>query len=570
MPLFARISQRRLAALTAASVLALAACSDATEPDADPAAAAPEPQAHYTMETLVPGGPFHGIHGLTFDGEGRLLVGSVLGREIYEVDPESGDSRVFIPPPEGMADDIEEGPDGTLAWTAFSDGIVYVRDPDSDTARAVAAGLPGVNSLAFTQDGRLFFTQVFMGDALYEADITGATRPRKLMEGMGGLNGFDFGPDGHLYGPLWFKGQIVRVDVDAETPTPEVVAEGFTIPAAANFDSQGTLYAVDTAEGAVVRVDIETGATEVVARTPTAIDNLAFSADDRLFLTVMADNAVHEVDVTTGAVRDVVSSPLTSAADLALVTVNGRETLYVADVFALRSVDLETGAVSEIGRVFTPPAGGGDAVDYPLMLGTDGTRMVMTSWASASVQTLDPETGALGPLHHGFGAILDALPDGEDVLYLDVLQGALMRASGPDFSTRTTVAMGLAEPVSLLRVDPETVYVSLAASGQVVAITLADGAMTLVAEGLNRPEGIALDGDGRLIVAETGAQRLIAIDLQADDNTPIILAEDLPLGLDGPAGSPPSYVPTGVVVTQNGDIVFSSDLDAAIYRLRKD
>ena len=64
------------------------------------------------------------------------------------------------------------------------------------------------------------------------------------MEDMGGLNGFEIGPDGALYGPLWFKGQIARVDLEMETLS--VIADGFAIPAAVNFDSQGRLFAVDT------------------------------------------------------------------------------------------------------------------------------------------------------------------------------------------------------------------------------------------------------------------------------------------------------------------------------------
>ena len=84
----------------------------------------------YTQETLVPPSPFHGIHGLTFTSDGKLLAGSVVGRAIYEVDTATGATRIFEGPPEGMADDIEEGPDGTLAWTAFLDGKVYARKPD--------------------------------------------------------------------------------------------------------------------------------------------------------------------------------------------------------------------------------------------------------------------------------------------------------------------------------------------------------------------------------------------------------------------------------------------------------
>ncbi len=122
--------------------------------------------------------------------------------------------------------------------------------PDG-TIDVLATGLPGINSTAWKQDGRLFATQVFLGDALYEIDPAGKEPARKIIEGMGGLNGFDFGPDGMLYGPLWFKGQVAKVNADTGELT--VVAEGFKVPAAANFDSKGNLYVVDTALGQVGR-----------------------------------------------------------------------------------------------------------------------------------------------------------------------------------------------------------------------------------------------------------------------------------------------------------------------------
>ena len=44
----------------------------------------------WAVTTLVPPGPFHGIHGLGYDRDGRLLAGSVVGAATYAVDRESG------------------------------------------------------------------------------------------------------------------------------------------------------------------------------------------------------------------------------------------------------------------------------------------------------------------------------------------------------------------------------------------------------------------------------------------------------------------------------------------------
>src|SRR5690606_37809380 len=117
--------------------------------------------------------------------------------------------------------------------------------------------LPGINSVAFDNAGRLFVTQVLWGDALRELDPEGEREPRLVIADQGHLNGFDFSRDGRLYGPLLHKGKVVRVDVDQGTL--ETVATGFRIPVAVNLDSRDNLYVPDTALGRIVRVDIDNG-----------------------------------------------------------------------------------------------------------------------------------------------------------------------------------------------------------------------------------------------------------------------------------------------------------------------
>src|SRR5207253_1713596 len=134
----------------------------------------------YEVTKLVPGSAFHGVHGLGIDKSGRLFAGSVAGAALYEVDLANGTAKIAIPSPEGMADDIAFAPDGTMAWTGFLTGDLYSRKGDGPIKK-LASGLPGINSLAFRKDGRLYATQVFLGDALYEIDVEGVKPPRKIM-----------------------------------------------------------------------------------------------------------------------------------------------------------------------------------------------------------------------------------------------------------------------------------------------------------------------------------------------------------------------------------------------------
>ena len=193
----------------------------------------------YEVTKLVPGSAFHGVHGLGIDKAGRLFAGSVAGAALYEVDRPAARRRSRSPPPKAWPTTSRSRPTAPWRGPDFLTGDLYSRKGDGPVKK-LASGLPGINSLAFRKDGRLYATQVFLGDALYEIDVEGVKPPRKIMEKMGGLNGFEFGPDDMLYGPLWFKGQVARVDVDKAELT--VVADGFKIPAAVNFDSKGNLY----------------------------------------------------------------------------------------------------------------------------------------------------------------------------------------------------------------------------------------------------------------------------------------------------------------------------------------
>lgn len=527
-------------AVAAATILvALSACSD-----------------DYTQEAVTEPSPFHGIHGITVTKEGKILAGSVVGRAIYEVNRETGETSIFEGPPEGMADDLEEGPDRTLAWTAFLDGKVYARKPDG-TLLTLASGLPGLNSLAWTDDGRLFATQVFLGDALYELDPSGENPPRKIMSGMGGLNGFDFGPDGKLYGPLWFKGQVASVDVD--TGTLEVVAEGFATPAAANFNSKGELYVVDTEAGHVYRVDTGSGEKTLVAEVAPAIDNLAFDAEDNLYITNMTDNAVIAVDTENGEAETLVSGPLAVSGDIAL---SDDGSIYSADLFSLRKVDPMDGTVDEVARVWS------SNIDYPLSVSVANGHIAVAGLTSGAVQIFDEASGVSFEPHHGFSTPADAivLSDG-DIIVSEYARGALVRVNKDNWNDRTDLATGLEGPAMLKLAADGSLYVSENLGGRISKVDLETGERSVVAEGLAAPEGFDIAPDGRFIVAEVGMKRISAVD--PEDGGKEIIAEDLPIGFEAPEDVPPLYIPTGVAVAENGDIYYSSDIDVRIYRLTK-
>ncbi|QIZ82470.1 PQQ-binding-like beta-propeller repeat protein [Thalassovita gelatinovora] len=511
----------------------------------------------YAVDLFVPGSDFHGVHGLGIDPNGQLYAGSVIGQSIYNVDRATGKVGVEIANPDGMADDIAFAPDGTMAWTGFITGDIYVRAPGG-TVKKLASGLPGINSLAYRSDGRLYASQVFIGDALYEIDTSGETPPRKIIEGMGGLNGFQFGPDDKIYGPLWFKGQVVRIDAD--TGDIETVADGFKVPAAVNLDSKGNIWVVDTALGQLVKIDPVSGDKAMVAQLSTSLDNLAIDDQDRIFVSNMADNGIQEIDPETGAVRQVVKGALASPGGIALIADDdGSETLYLADLFAYRTIDAATGAVTDVARMQA------DHLEYPFNARANKDHVILSSWFTSSVQVFDRKTGESLHMFHNFAAPQDAveLADGS-YLVAELATGSLVNVSGEHGDTREVLIDGLVLPVGLVLKD-QGVYVTEAGAGTVSRVDLANGAKTVVAEGLVGPEGIDIAPDGTLIVAEAGKQRVISIDPATGAVTE--LAASIAMGVVAAKGTPPTYVTSGVAVGGNGSIYVVSDVENAIYRL---
>ncbi|HTP74012.1 MAG TPA: hypothetical protein VML58_17510 [Burkholderiaceae bacterium] len=529
----------------AAAAALIAACSSTPT----------RPAAWSAPEVLVPPSSFTGVHGLAIDAKGRLLAGTVVGYTMWEVDRSTGAAKVFIDAPEGQADDIAIGPKGELAWTNYLMGMVRVRDTDTSPSRVVAKDLPGLNSLDFDRrNGKLYATQVFLGDALWELDPAGVKAPRLIAKDLGGLNGFEVGPDGMIYGPLWFKNSVVKVDPANGAIT--VINNQFKIPAAANLDGRGNLYVVDTATGELARVELASGRKSVVKQLKTALDNLAIAPDGTIYVSNMADNSIEAFDPTTGVTRVLTSGKLAVPSG---VKVAGSQ-LWVADIFACRVVDLASGAVTDVKRMQASD------MEYPFGVGVSGKLVALTSWFTGTVQVLDRETRQTVQMTHGWKAPYDALPmDDGSLLVAELATGIISRASGAEYKDRRVVASGLQGPVQMTLGKDGALYVTEAA-GKLTRINLADGAKSEVANGLALPEGVVQTPWGSLVVAEAAARRLTEIDPASGQRRTV--AENLPIGLAGGPGMPPPYVATGVTMDAAGNLYFSANRNNAIYRIR--
>jgi streptogramin lyase len=498
---------------------------------------------------------FGGVHGLAVDTQGRLLAGSVVGYSMWEVDRKTGAAKVLIGAPEGQADDIAVGPRGELAWTNYLMGMVRYRESDSAPMRVLAKDLPGLNSLDFDRrNGKLYASQVFLGDALWELDVAGQKPPRLIVKDMGGFNGFEVGPDGMLYGPLWFKGPVVKID--PASGSISVINSEFKTPAAANLDGKGNLWVVDTKTGELCKVELASGRKTVVKQLKTALDNLAIAPDGTIYVSNMADNSIEAYNPATGELRLLTSGKVAVPAGMKL----DGDTLWVADIFALREIDVKTGAVRDLMRMQA------SEMEYPFAVGISSRQLALSSWFTGTVQLVDRATRKPTEMLHGLKAPFDAIPmeDGS-VLVAEIATGSISHLSGAEHKDKKLVADGLAGPVQMVLGRDGALYVTEAA-GKLTRIDLADGSKRSIAEGLALPEGLAQTPWGSFIVAESAARRLSEIDPATGARR--VVAENLPIGLPAGPGMPPPYVVTGVAVAADGTVYFSADRDNGIYRVR--
>ena len=169
---------------------------------------------------------------------------------------------------------------------------------------------------------------------------------------------------------------------------------------------------------------------------------------------------------------------------------------------------------------------------------------------------------------HDFKAPHDAIRLGDGSILVNELGSkSLVRVSGEHGKDRTLILGDLGRAGRAGAPAPDgAVYLTEAFAGQVSKVE-SNGEKTVIAKDLKMPEGIAVAPDGKLIVAEVGARRIVQIDPVTGTVTEI--AGNLPIGLPAAPGGLPSNIPTGVGIGATGTIYFSSDIENAIYKVTR-
>ena len=514
----------------------------------------------YTLELIVEGSGFHTANGLAFGPDGRLYVASVLGESIFALNIATGAIEVAVAPFAGESDDLLFTPGGDLIWTALLEGIVRRRRADG-SLHDLASGLPGANSIALTRDHkRLFVGQVFMGEGLWEVDLAGVTPPRLVVDDTGGLNASQFGPDGMLYAPSWERGQVVRIDPDnGETI---VLADGFTKPGAVRFDRRDQLYVLDDASGELFALDPAGAKYErrLIAKLATSTDNFIFGPTGLAYVTNMVDNSIHEIDPATGAVRVVIEGRLGFPRAIALTADKDGDLLHIADSCAYRILDTRTLEIRDVARAVA------SEIKFPTAISATAEGVLLTGEAFGVVQLFDRNGAHVRDfadfVQPSAALLLDigGLFTAASFLAVEPEAGRILHVKGDH---RSVLIKGLHNPAGLADAGDGTILVTESKTGRLLRVTLSDGAVSVVAEGLGGLRAAAVGASGLIAVLDVTGGRVLTIEPQT--GRAALIVEGLAVGYL----TQPYPRSGGIAVGSDDTIYVAADYENAIYALRK-
>ncbi len=464
-------------------------------------------------------------------------MAQVPGSCISAIDVDTGIIEAISP----MGGDIV-GPDdlafdeyGNMYATEITENRVSMMTPNGKVT-VLQGDIPVANPITYHQ-GRLIAGECRMGARIMEIDRNGGA-PRVILDNLPMVNAFQVGPDGKLYFPAQGANEIWRVSLDGGEP--EVVAKDLGVPDSVKFDLKGRIVTTQVGSGQVLRIDIQTGEREVLADLGPGLDNVAFIGD-RIFVSSIPGE-ITEI-LAPGKIREVV--PRALQWPLGLGVGEGGE-LFVAD--GAFGYTIPPGGKMAFTSFFFSP--GSPGYMRGIARGSQAGEWLVTT-GLGSIARFRPGEGTSDFLGHGFDQLMgiDANTRGA-VVFAEYGTGRVHLAEG---DTVREIANGLNKPMGVA-VDGDTVYVAESGAGKIVKLQQGSAVET-VAEGLGCPQGLCLSG-GKLYAVDTEAKALIQIDPASGAQTTIV--SNLPVG--APAGIRPKFLSN--VGDMAGPMVPFSDVTA--------
>jgi sugar lactone lactonase YvrE len=530
------------------------------------AALAAEPKVldpAYQVARLVNDTLFPGCNGATIGLDGALYVVHTSTGTTTRIDLKTMKAANFVPPYAGtfITDDITSDDKGNFYSTGTTPivGEVYRLDKNG-VKTVIAKGLTAPNGIQYNKrTGRLFTSECFQANRVFELDPTGAKEPRLLVKEnlIPVPEGFDFDPDTNdLIIPDMGTGKILRVHPD--TGVIKTIAEGFAAPIALKVGPDKMAYFPQLG-GAVYRLSLDGKKREKLAQIAPGLDNLAITPEGRLFITSYWDATVYEV-ATDGSGKFKTLFPKGPNQINGILLKNGK--VLISDAIMIRTV--------ENGKYVPTKLNAWAAHGMPLPIGLADGPGDQVFWPDAvnnAVAIGDPAKGEFKAIAGGLNRPMAVLMSKtEPKIYVaEYGAGQITEVSLKD-GAKKVLAAGLEGPLGLALID-NLLYVAEAKPGRISKVDPANGKKEVFLAGVVGKVGaLGNDPAGNLLALDGASGRLFRINPK---NLAIsIVAENLPVGY-GTAGSYPAVeFPAAMTVSPKGDIYIPT-ADRGLIMLKK-
>ena len=424
-------------------------------------------------------------------------------------------SRLNPPTPLWGSNGVAFGPDGRLYVAQFLSGRISALDTGSgDVEVVVGRGDPvqSPDDLAFGADGSMYIADLVPG-RVWRRSPQGAYT--LVSDRVQVPNGITCVGDRLFVNEMKMDGRLLELFTDGREPV--VVTEGLAMGNAMQLGPDGCLYYPHMMTGEVWRVPADGGPSEVVARGVHEPVAVRFDQGGVLLALSRGDSGlVTRIDLHGTGSRSLISSGLVGLDNAAF---DAENRMFVSS-FA-------SGGVTEMhpdGRtreVLPRGLSGPYGVTVDLrgtVYAADHYRLAEPA-DRAAPGTTDVVTRRLKPFAHGIVA------DGE-LLHLTSQYGSVETYDPRDGTTRVR-ASGLRQPTGVAVAPGGALVVAESGAGRVVSLG-EDDAVSVLAEDLRHPVDVAFDTEGRCYVSDDVLGAVLRLDAEG--------AYPLADGLEGPQG----------------------------------
>lgn len=375
---------------------------------------------------------------------------------------------------------------------ARGDRVLRVSADGSFETIVLPSGLRGPDDLAVAPSGDLYVTAATSGEVWRQRAADGGWDA--IARGVPGVSGIAVDGGGRVFVAICGgDGKLLELDPGG-LRSPRTVAAGLACPKAMVADTDGVLVVPLLEAGSVLRIRADAGTSATVAsglRAPAAVKR---APDGRLVV----------LESGTGAIRALPGS-----------------------------TDTGTGA-EELARLAVGIGG----------FTTCGESAVVSNFVTGELTAFKPWPVAPRVLERGGLAVPRGLARaGEDVLVSDGVSIRRLRGGSADVLVATEIDP-IPPPFAIALGSGGIAWITVPDLGEVHRIDLAARTSSKVAGGFDRPTSILALSDGGVVVADTGAGRIVRV--EADGSTRN-LASGLvsPLGLASRGGQILTTEPTG-------------------------